>query len=544
MPGSIWTTGVGVRSAVTSTGLRERDPSRFIDQFDPGAPVFLANDAEGATLGAVGPSTQGSNDVLTVQKSSGASTIVATSTSGEVIHGSTSYRIDSAAAEVARLEWAGYNLPDGHLRAYLQFPAAPTVDTTVMALQGVGGACAQVVVRTTGRVSILNGTGATPSGGDSPAFLSFPCVIGLDLAVSPGAGLTSGQAMLDVYQDTNQTPWFSTGVLFSNFMRSGQVQGFRVGVITATAFTVEIDSIVGGSGFTLAGPVAAASTTADGNAAAAATITGDAVVGKQIDGTTTGTATVTGSATRATTSDGTVAGTGTITGAATVNHPATGTTTGTGTITGATTLGKNTTGTIAGSAAITGTAAVGHPATGTSTATATITGAATVTSGLNAVGTTNVNATITGTAAVNVTTVGTQTGTATITGQAALTRTLAGTLTATAAINGTANVTSAANVDGTLTATGTLTGTVSLARSVSGALPVNATITGSLTLIPAGSFTIPRHPVVTLSGNTTSAALTGNTSAAVLTSHDWRTQLVGSSTGAALNPNTTEATLT
>jgi hypothetical protein len=72
------------------------------------------------------------------------------------------------------------------------------------------------------------------------------------------------------------------------------------------------------------------------------------------------------------------------------------------------------------------------------------------------------------------------------------------------------------------------------------------TITGTAPTVHAGvaGLVIPRHPVVTLTGNTAVAALTGNSSAVALTAHDWRTQLVSSNSGAALTPNQTEANLT
>jgi hypothetical protein len=55
---------------------------------------------------------------------------------------------------------------------------------------------------------------------------------------------------------------------------------------------------------------------------------------------------------------------------------------------------------------------------------------------------------------------------------------------------------------------------------------------------------IPRHPVVTLTGNTTTAALTPDPTTLALTLHDWRTQLTTTTPGAALTPQPTEAQLT
>jgi len=65
---------------------------------------------------------------------------------------------------------------------------------------------------------------------------------------------------MDVYLDTGQTPAFSTGILFSNFARTGVVQSFRAGVQTAGAWTIFVDDIAAGSGFNLLGPVSSAQT--------------------------------------------------------------------------------------------------------------------------------------------------------------------------------------------------------------------------------------------------------------------------------------------
>jgi hypothetical protein len=69
---------------------------------------------------------------------------------------------------------------------------------------------------------------------------------------------------------------------------------------------------------------------------------------------------------------------------------------------------------------------------------------------------------------------------------------------------------------------------------------------GTLNLVPLSfpAFVIPRHPVVTLTGNTTTAALTPDPTLLALTLHDWRTQLTTTTPGAALTPQPTEAQLT
>src|SRR5690349_8443510 len=101
MPGLIVSTN-RARTEAAQYGWPVPGAPQVVSQFDPGAPVALANNFEGATLGALGVGTQGPNDELTVVKV-GSPTVVASSTGGDVIHGSTSARIDTATGETVRL---------------------------------------------------------------------------------------------------------------------------------------------------------------------------------------------------------------------------------------------------------------------------------------------------------------------------------------------------------------------------------------------------------------------------------------------------------
>ena len=159
-------------------------------------------------------------------------------------------------------------------------------------------------------------------------------------------------------------------------------------------------------------------------------------------------------------------------------HSIDGTTSATATVTGSSSVTRPASGDLSATASLSGTTSATRPGSGTTTATASITGAASVvTAAKNLDGTLSATTSPTGAAAVTRPASGTLSVSAAISGAASVVKAIAGSLSATASIVGAA-LTGKPLPGATTTATATITGSASVTRGISGNLSVTATAAG------------------------------------------------------------------
>lgn len=194
----------------------------------------------------------------------------ASGVTGAPIHGTKSYDCNGAATDLAYLKHVEAGTPTQVKAAVtMYFAAAPSADMTVLVLQGSTGACASVIHRSTGRVSLINANAGTTVwvSNATTGILTYPCTVTFDMDLDVGTGGTGntgdGVAHLDVYKHSvsTSTPWASTSDntgtnVNNNYFRTGVITEERFGKQTsAPAYRIIADSFRTDVGMGLQGTI-------------------------------------------------------------------------------------------------------------------------------------------------------------------------------------------------------------------------------------------------------------------------------------------------